>query len=323
MPDEPELQAAFPQPKGQKRGCGFPVARLVALFDWATGALVDLAVDKLKVHEVHLARRLWDQLSPGEVLMGDRAFSSYGDLARLLARGVDSVCRLHQRRKADYRQGQRLGRYDRLICWPRPVKHLRPRGMTVKEWSGLPQTLEVRILRIHVQTPGFRSRTLDIVTTLLDPRFYSAKDIAQLYRDRWMAELNLRSLKTHLGMAVLRSKSTDVVQKEIVMHMLAYNLIRLLMCEAARRHGRSLHRLSFSGTMHRISAVMPLLAAAPEQSEELITSLLQWIASDQLPDRPDRREPRRVKRRANNYSYLTEPRAKYKARKGDIDRDAR
>jgi len=319
MPDTPDLQAAFPQPPGQTRGCGFPVARLVALFCWSSGALLDVALDALDRHELTLFRRLWHRLEAGGLVLADRAYSGYVDLAALRERGLEAVVRLHQRRRADGRQGQRLGPGDRLVTWPRPARWLPSMGLTRAAFEQLPATLTVRVIHVTNVPRGFRSRTIHVVTTLLDPRAFPADQVRALYRDRWTAELNLRSLKIGLGMDVLRGQSVDVVRKEIHMHVLAYNLIRLLMWQAARPHGRALHRLSFVGTLHRLRAALPLLLAGGRGSAARLGAQLRLaIATDLLPDRPDRWEPRRRKRRPKNYSLLVKPRRWYRTH-GDPD----
>ena len=319
MPDTPELQAAFPQPPGQAAGCGFPVVQIVALFCWTTGALIDLAVDTIRPHELTLFRRLWHHLVPGDVVLGDRAYGSYVDLARLLQRGVYGVFRLHQRRPADFRTGKRLGRDDRLVTWARPARWLPSCGISREAFEQLPAERTVRLVRITKAPKGFRSRTLVVVTTLLDPTETPAAAIRALYRDRWTVELNLRSLKIALGMDILRGRSVDVVHKEIAMHLLAYNLIRLLMWHAARRHGRDLHRLSFAGTLHRLRTAFPLLLfqCRPTDRAMLLEHLLACIASDRVPDRPNRMEPRRRKRRPKQYSLMQKPRRWYHAHGDD------
>ena len=326
MPDTPELQQAFPQ-HCQREGCGFPIAQFSVLFCWSTGAIVDLALDTLGFHEVTLFRRLWFHFRAGDVVLGDRAYGSYVDLVRLQLLGVFAVFRLHQRREADFRRGQRLGKDDVLQTWNKPEQWLPSRGLSEKEFASLPAQLTVRLVRIAATPPGFRSRSIVLVTTLLDPVLYPADAIRDLYRDRWTAELNFRSLKTQLGMEVLRGQSPDVVRKEIIMHLLGYNLIRLLMWEAARKHGRDLHRLSFTGTLHRLRQSLPLLLLRAQSGTVNEThhfeQLLEWIADDLVPDRPDRIEPRRVKRRPKTYSRLTHPRAFYNQRTVGVDRDAR
>lgn len=320
MPDTPSLQKAFPQPEAQKPGCGFPVARMVSLFCWATGALIHLDLSHLRISEVTLLRRHYeDWLSAGDVLLADRYYCSYVDLARLNHRGVHAVQRLHQRREADFRKGKRLGPDDQLVEWTRPVQWLKRSGISREAFEELPETLTLRQVRVTDVPKGFRSRTIVVVTTLLDPVKYPAEEIRSLYRDRWLAELNLRSLKTHLGMEILRGKSEDVVRKEIIAHMLAYNLIRLLMWRAAREHGRDLHRLSFTGTLHRLRKTMPQMMTSSARCErEMLQVLFAQIAHDRLPDRPGRSEPRRRKRRPKNYSLLTKPRQHYRLH-GDPD----
>jgi len=313
MPDEPELQTAFPQHASQKPGCGFPIARLVVLFCWATGAIVDVVIDSLHSHELPLFRKLWHHFQPGDVALCDRAYCSYVDMIRLLQQGVFCVFRLHHRRKADFRAGERLGQDDQLVTWTRPEQWLESMGITREEMTQLPEQMTVRMVRITGAPKGFRSRTIVVVTTLLDPREAPSDQIRALYRDRWLAELNLRSIKTQLGMDILRGKSVDVVIKEIVMHLVVYNLIRLLMWHAAREHGRELHRLSFTGTLHRLRDMLPLMLRPSSRAEarRLTAELLKRIADDELPDRPNRIEPRRRKRRPKEYSLLLRPRRWY------------
>jgi len=320
MPDEPGLQKAFPQPKGQKRGCGFPVARLLVMFCWGTGVAVRQAAGSLYQSEIGLFRKHYaDWLEAGDVVLADRHFCSYTDLARLNQQGVFVIYRLHQRRPSDFRSGRRLGHDDCLVTWDRPGQWLKSFGMTREAFENLPETLTVRMIRVASTPKGFRSRTVIVVTTLLDPVAYPADEIRALYRDRWMVELEIRSIKTHLGMDILRGKSENVVRKEIAIHLLAYNLIRLLMWRAARQHGRNLHRLSFTGTLHRIRLVAPSMMLAPQPDDvRMISRLLEWIAADLVPDRPGRFEPRRRKRRPKRYSLLTKPRAWYH-KHGDHD----
>ena len=323
MPDTAALQKVFPQPPSQKPGCGFPLACLLVLFCWATGTVTRVALGDLYTGELALFRKNWDEwLAPGDMVLGDRLYGSYVDIVRLGQRGVFCLFRLHQRRKADFRTGQRLGRYDRLVTWSRPERWFPSFGISRAQFERLPETLTIRQIRITEVPKGFRSRTILVVTTLLDPNRYPADEIRALFRDRWTAELNLRSLKTHLGMEILRGHSPDMVRKEIAMHLLAYNLIRLLMWQAAREHGRDLHRLSFTGTLHRLRRILPaamlLSSGRTARTAGLRASLLEWIAEDELPDRPDRYEPRRKKRRPKEYSLLNKPRSWYHQH-GDAD----
>ena len=326
MPDTPDLQRAFPQ-HCQKAGCGFPIAQFVALFCWTTGAILDVAIDTLRPHEITLFRNRWHHFQAGDVVLADRAYCNYVDMARLQQLGVNSVFRLHQRRCCDFRRVKRLGYDDGRVLWPRPHSWWPSMGIDQETFETLPPTLAIRLIRMTNAPRGFRSRTVVVATTLLDPIQYPADEIRRLYRDRWTAELNFRSLKTQLGMDMLHGKSRDVVLKEIIMHLLAYNLIRLLMWEAARQHGRDLHRLSLAGTLHRIRFIFPRLLLQPSRANlsgaKLFQQLLAWIAADPIPHRPDRIEPRRVKRRPKTYSRLTKPRDFYRRRTVGAERDAR
>lgn len=312
-PDTPELQRSYPQPSGQKPGCGFPVLRLVTIFCWATGCLLDWAADSLHVGELTLFRRLMKSLPAGTVVLGDTYYSSYFDLVLLKQHGMDGVFRLHQRRSTDLRFGTRLGDGDRLITWTKP--RMPPRGISERDWSEVPDTLTVRHVQSRLDTPGFRSRELNVVTTLLDPEAFTRQSLTQLYRDRWLVELNLRSLKSTLEMESLKCQSPGMVRKELLAYQLVYNLIRLIMWRAAEVHHVDPRWLSFAGTQQRLKAALPFLSACRTAAERrsIVTRLLARIARDILPDRPNRIEPRAVKRRPKNYRRLTKPR--HEARK--------
>jgi len=322
MPDTPELQKAFPQPSSQKRGCGFPIAQLVVMFCWSTGAVLDTVIDTLRPHELSLFRKMWHHFQPGDVALADRAYGAYLDMARLLQRGVHCVFRLHQRREVDWRCGKRLGRGDRLVVLKKPKQYVASCGISRREFRRMPDSLTVRLVRVLREQPGARTREMTIVTTLTDSSEVSADDIRNLYRDRWTAELNLRSLKTALKMEILRGESPDVVRKEIAVHLLVYNLIRLLMWHAAIQHDRDLRRLSFTGTLHRLRAMIPLMSMIKDARalSGLFSYLIRSIADDLLPHRPDRVEPRRIKRRPKPYDLLSRPRHEYRGRVDDSAR---
>jgi hypothetical protein len=311
MPDTASLQQSFGQPDGQKPGCGFPVARVVAMFCWATGAVLDVAIGAYRSSELNLWHQLWGQLHTGDIVLGDRFFCAYSYLAELLQKGCDGVFRLHgaRSRTVDFRQGKRLGKDDRLVTWYRPK--ICPRGLSAERFASLPETLTVRLLRFHTSVPGFRDETIIVATTLLDPKLYPFEQIAGLYRDRWIVELRLRDIKTTLGMDILRGKSAEVVRKEIYMHLLVYNLIRVLMWQASETHHRPLHRLSFAGTLQRVNVILPYLwlFSGTKKAVVLYQYLLSWIARDKLPFRPNRIEPRAVKRRPKEYALSNKPRS--------------
>ncbi len=313
MPDTAANQREYPQSRAQKPGLGFPIARMVVVFCPATGAVLEAAIGQYQgkqTGENALFRRLRDEYQPDDVSLGDRGFSSYFDIALLKRRGVDSVCRLHQARTSDYRAGRRLGKEDHIVTWPKPA---RPEWMDEATYQTISDDMEVRIVRIRVAIRGFRTRVLDVVTTLLDADVYTKKDLADLYRRRWEAELHLRSIKVVLGLDVLRCKTPAMVRKELWMGLLGYNVIRGMMAEACRAHGRRPQRVSFKGALQTLQAYEPALReGARSQRVWLWGILLESIARDEVGHRPDRVEPRARKRRPKPYPLLMVPRAKAK-----------
>src|SRR5215216_4826982 len=216
MPDTPENQAAWPQQKTQQPGCGFPSMKLVGLFSLSSGALLSARTGNLHMAESVLFRGLWDKLQRGDVLLADRGFCSYSAIALLQQKAVDCVMRLHQMRKADFRTGKRLGPQDRLVTWTRPPK--RTDVWSEEEFAALPETLTLRMIRINVEAIGFRTKTAVIVTTLLDPVEYPANSLRDLYGKRWQVELHFAQIKTYLGMDILRCKSPEMIDREVLMH---------------------------------------------------------------------------------------------------------
>lgn len=315
MPDTRANQKAYPQPSTQKPGLGFPLVRLVCLFSLSTGAVLDAALGPCRGKgkgELSLFRKLRSRLQAGDVLLGDRHFCAYFDIAHWLGLGVDFVGRLHQARRDDLRYGKRLGRGDRLVEWWRPKQ--RPRWLSRRAYRGMPETLTLRLIRVMVAQPGFRTRRITVVTTLLDGKMYSVAEVAALYRARWHAELDLRSLKVTLAMDVLRGKTPQIVRKEIWAHLLAYNLIRTVIAQAAMQHDVLPRSLSFKGALQTIQAfAIPLALCSPSALHDLYSTLLATIASQHVGDRPDRFEPRARKRRPKPYPSLTKPRQEAKA----------
>lgn len=308
MPDTAANQAAYPQHGRQAPGLGFPIARIAALFSLSCGAVLDLALCSYAgkgQSELGLLRQLWHQLQPGDLLLTDRYLCSCLEWMVLADRDVDCVARLHARRKFDFRRGKRLGKDDHLVEWRKPR---RPPWMDAATYQALPETLLVRELRVRVAQTGFRTRSIVIATTLLNAEDFTARDLAELYRARWHAELDLRSLKVALQMDVLRCHSPDMVRKEIWTHLLAYNLIRTLMAEAAVRHHLPPRTISFKGTLQTLVAFQGLFLTTPQARRERYERLLNAIAQHRVGNRPDRYQPRARKRRPKPYPLLTVPR---------------
>jgi hypothetical protein len=315
MPDTPANQEEYPQSRSQKPGVGFPVARMVVLFSLAVGTALDCAMGPCRgkrTGETALFAGLRHRLEEGDILLADRGFGSFWEVALAKARGADAVVRLHQRREVDFRRGRRLGRGDHVVRWAKPR---RPEWMDEATYDALPAGLEVREVRVRVPWRGFRTRVLVVATTLLDPAEYPAGDIGLLYRIRWYCELDLRALKVSMQMDVLRGQSPEMVRREVWAHLLGYDLLRGLMAEAAREAGVLPWALSFKGAMQAVNAFAAVLwAAGPEQLEELTRRLREAIAPHRVGDRPNRHEPRRRKRRPKPYPLLHESRADARAR---------
>jgi DDE family transposase len=313
MPDTAENQAEYPQQKNQKPGCGFPIARMLVVFSLAVGTVLEVAIRPYEgklTGENSMFRTLHDSLAAGDVVLADRYFSGWFDLALLHQRGVDVVVRKHQLRVTDFRVGRRLGHDDHVVCWTKPA---RPDWMSRKDYAALPDELAVRELRVRVTQRGFRPKSLVIVTTLFDAKEFSAEAIADLYRQRWQAELNLRSLKTVLTMEHLRCKTPHRVRNELYMHLLGYNLVRKAMALAAFDSGVCPWQVSFKGTLQTLNNFLPLLGSCMDITEGC-ESLLTCIAAHAVGNRPDRYEPRVIKRPPKKYKRMREPRHDYKRR---------
>jgi hypothetical protein len=312
MSDTEELQQEYGQPSTQGKGCGFPVMHVLAMFHAATGFLVRVATAPLRSHDLSQIGRLHPELASGDVLVGDRAFCSFAHLALLAARNVFGLFRTHQTQIVDFRphrpaaakshkvrsQGRpksrwlkRLGRHDQLVEYVKP--HKRPVWLTAAEYAALPRTITVRELRYTIPLPGRRTRVVTLTTTLLDPEKYPAADLAKLYEQRWQIETNFRHLKQTMNMDILRCQTVEGVQRELAMYAVVYNLIRLVMLEAAHRQEVPVQRISFVDAAR-------WLAAAVQGNPPLELRI--------IPDRPGRFEPRAVKRRPKAYDRLKQPR---------------
>jgi Transposase DDE domain len=316
MADTPANQAEYPQVYNQGPGQGFPIARLGALISLACGAVVNLGFCRYAGKgqgEVSLLRRMWDLLTAGDVILADRLTANWATIQMLQARGAHLVSRLNKaKRTADFRRGRRLGPDDHVVRWAKPS------GIKSLDWrtyKALPESIEVRECRVRVAQPGFRTRSVVVVTTFLDPQQVSKEDLAELYRARWHAELDLRALKSGMQMRELRGKTPEMVRKEVWAHALAYNLIRTVMAQAAARAGVAPRAISFTGAVQTLAAFRPLLECRPAGGagrRQLYDDLLDAIAAHRVGGRPDRYEPRVRKRRRNHYGWLTRPRAEMK-----------
>ncbi len=313
MSDTEDLQDAFGQPGGQKKGCGFPVAHILLMTDAVTGLIMDIIESPLRTHEMSKVSQVHPKLCPGDVVIGDRGFCSFAHLTLLLQQGLHGIMRIHQRVIVDFTPGRPhatrksshqnkglprsqwlrcIGTHDQIVRWFKPPS--KPPWMSAEQYADLPDSIEVRELEYRIVTRGFRTRHVTLVTTLLDDEKYTAKKLAECYRCRWRIETNLRHLKETMGMGILRCQTADGVRKEMLMFAMVYNLVCSVIYKAAQRQGVPPDRISFIDALRWLRTYSP--------GKELIDLIVN-------PCRPGRCEPRKVKRRPKNYSLLTELRS--------------
>lgn len=311
LPDTRANQRRYPQPGGQKPGCGFPIMKFLVLFSLASGAVLNVVMTGWRNHDLRLFRRVWDQLKAGDIILGDRAYGDYVTLARLPRQGVDVVTRLHQKRKVDFRRAQRLAKQDGLFVWS---KSGQPSDLlSAREWRKLPGQITVRLLRFTATIRGHRARRITLATTLLDPKRYPAAERMALYCRRWRLELCLRDLKTTLGLEPLRCQSPEMAQKELLAGLVAHNLMRCVMAQAATQHDVDLERVSFKGTVDAVRQYSHAIGQARNRKlrRQLWEDLLLNLACDGVRRRPNRTEPRAVKHRPKPYPLLNQPRHRF------------
>ncbi len=311
MADTPENQAEYPQLSSQAPGCGFPIVRIVVLFALSTGVVLDLAMGRYKgklTHEVSLFRQIDAIIEETDVFLADRAYAGWFEMARITKRGAHVVVRKHQMRKSDFRTGIRYGKDDHSI---QIIKPSRPTWMSEEEYATYPDFITIREIRIRVENKGFRTRNIIVHTSLLDDVEYTKEDIAALFRRRWQAELHLRSLKTIMQMDHLRCKKPHRVRNEIYAHMLAYNLIRGVMSEAAIEGDVQPWQISFKSTLTTVSDMLPILGVI-SNADELCSVLYRCCVQHVVGNRQDRYEPRVLKRRPKKYKLMQKPRRDYK-----------
>nr|WP_265593243.1 IS4 family transposase [Verrucomicrobium sp. BvORR034] len=292
-----------------KKGCGFPLMKLVGLFDLSLGAWLATVKRGTRVHDAAMAWRLLKHLHPGDILVADRGFCSYAFIAVLKERGVEVVMRVHHSRQCDLRKGRWLGKGDRMKTWSRPPRIAK--SINAARHHTLPEQLQVCLLSVEIAVKAHRTRKLWLVSTLMDAREWNASEIAKLYLKRWQVELFFADIKTTMNMDMLRTRSPHMVARELLMHMIAYNVVWLLMAQAEPlRDLESKGHLSFKGTRDRIDQWQWSLwsAASNRQAQTWYVQMLQSIADDPVLERPFRREPRCLKRRPKNYQLLTRPR---------------
>lgn len=311
-PDTAENQELWPQPSTQKPGCGWPLISIVGIFCLSSGALLRAAHGAWKTSEARLFAFIRRMLRPGDILVADRGFWSFANLALLPMRGADLLVRGRYAEKVNWRKGKCLGKGDRLVTMRRPKDKNASRVMSKRLWSKLPESITVRQIRVSVQRPGFRAEELFLVTTLIDAATWPVAVLARLYLRRWRVELNFDDIKTTMHASAMRCQSPEMVRRELLMHAIAYNLIRRVMLEGARQEYKPLDQISFKGTLDTVRHWQHTIAAKRGRfaREQALEEMLRLCARDLLPVRPGRSEPRAIKRRPKPYQYLTSPRRK-------------
>lgn len=307
LPDTPDNAAVFPLPPGQKPGCGFPVMPVLGLFSLATGGLVDWVAVHYRAHDCRLFPRLFNSLKTGDLLLADRAFSSYFNVASLCQRGVQYVGRLHQARKFPGAHAKRMGQDDYLVTWTKgsqAPKHY------PQEWQSLPAELQVRLVKYSVAQPGFRTREVILVTTLLDAQQYPAEQVAELYHLRWQVELNFRDIKLTMNMDHLTCRTPEMLDKELLMIIIGYNLIQWLITRDAISRHRNHDTYSFSNAMSYVATIAIKMSILMSMSEcrKLYREYFSDFGAYRHIHRPNRSEVRAVKRRDSNYKRMNRPR---------------
>jgi putative transposase len=311
MPDTPQNQSVYPHPKTQKPGVGLPIARAVAIVSLATACVMDLAIGPYKgkeTGETALLRSMLGSLAAGDVAVMDRYYCSFMMIALLLSQGTHTCARKHHRRHSDFRRGRRLGKYDHIIVWTRPP---RPEWMDEQTYARIPQTLELREIRYNIVEPGRRTRTIDVITTLVDADEYAKEDIAELFGFRWNSELDIRSIKSSLNLGHARCKSPQMVHREVWTTILGYNLIRTTAAGAALLHDKRPRQISFTGACQYVLASWMQLSCGLIEASSLqnyLQLMLRQIAGCEVANRPGRLEPRVLKRRRHGYKLMQQPR---------------
>jgi hypothetical protein len=306
MPDTKENQEIFPQQKGQKKGIGFPIARIVVVMSLTVGTVLDYAIGAFKGKgsgESSLLRSIFDCIKEDDILLGDRYYPSFFLIADVVTKGADGIFRGQGQRCYDFRKGKFLGKSDHVVEWNKPK---RPEWMTQEAFDSYPNKISVREFKVNGKV---------YVTTLLEHKKYHKKELAKIYEIRWHLEINLKSIKETMSMDMLSCKTPEMVRKEIGIHFLAYNFIRIIMAEACAQHDVIPSQVSFKGAVQLLNKFMPHFINANRKTNQIMyAELLKNIVKNKIGNRPGRIEPRRVKRRPKPFDTLNRPRFIEKAK---------
>lgn len=301
MPDTEENQAAYPQHGNQKKGAGFPILRLMAIMSLTIGTVIDYSMDAHKgkgTGEQSLLRKIFGSIEKEDIVLGDSYFPSFFLMAELQKIGADGIFRGQSQRHYDFRKGEQLGKKDHVVQWKKPEK---PEWMDESDYALYPNEMAVREFKVAGKI---------YVTTFLDNKKYPKVELSKIYEMRWGIEVNLRSIKTIMQMEMLSCKTPEMIRKEIGVHLLAYNCIRIIMAEACSLHGNFPWKISFKGTVQLLNNFMPIfLCSGIKRNKILYKHFLELIVKNKVGDRPGRVEPRLIKRRQKPFPKLNRPRS--------------
>lgn len=312
MPDTRANQQAYPQPRSQKKGLGFPLMRVVAVISLSSGVVLDLALGKCLgkgAAEISFFRRLRGTFKKGDLLLFDRLYATYADLAYLIREGVDFVGRLGPTLEKKLKRLESLGSSDGIYYLEKYSERIYKGMANPEPYAEIPEWIIVRVISVQVGRRGYRTRRLKIITSLLELKQASRQEIAELYGERWQVELDLRTIKSAMNMDILRCKTPEMVRKEIWVHILAYNLLRMMMAEVACLHTLQPRKISVQATRQLLNHLLPLLMiATASQGERLQSILMDKLLTEQIGRRKKVCEPRAIKRRPKQYPRLQQPR---------------
>jgi len=311
-------QLRYPQPSGQKEGCGFPVMKFVGVLNHAHGCWETHLTSPLSEKDFVTMRRLISHFGPDTLLLADRGFCSYEIIARLLANGCHSLMRLHQMREKGFtlRKGKRLSENERLVTWIKPASKPKTTELNDAEWEQLPATLAMRLIVFWYEDRDGAMKKMVLATTLLDNKTYDWIELGELYAIRWDIELRLRDVKTTLGMEALNVKTPAMARKSLAIALLGFNIVKATCRRSVRNHPEKWKLISFKGALDAIKSVQSLFTAAVLKSKkrfaQLTDQMLALVSTKRIEVRPGRWEPRMKKKRPKPYPFLDRPRQTYK-----------
>lgn len=300
MADTKANQESFPQHWEQKMGVGFPIARLLVVMSLTVGTVINYALAAYEgkgTGEQSLLRKMEDGIKTNDIVLGDRNFPDYFFIADLQALGADGIFKGHAQRHYDFRKGEKLGKKDHIACWKKPQ---RPTWMDEKTYKCYPSELKVR---------EFKVAGAIYVTTFLNSKRYVKRELAEIYKLRWQIEINLRNIKDTMNMEMLSCKSPEMIKKEIGIHFLAFNFIKILIAEASQRSGHNPRKISFKGAVQLLNSFMPyFISGCLKDNKKMYEQMLSLIVKNIIGNRPGRVEPRKIKQRGSLFKFLNKPR---------------